>query len=94
MVHRALEDAERRTAPLKHRAEIRPYLQAFTLGRPRYTPVEIRDQIRAAADVGISSWVLWNPRGVNAPEIFRPGPGPVDRVPVRNAAAARPAIPR
>lgn len=94
VVHRALEDAERRTAPLKHRAEIRPYLQAFTLGRPRYTPVEIRDQIRAAADLGIYSWVLWNPRGVYDPEIFRPGPGSADRVPVRIAAAARAAIPR
>ncbi|MGE5144070.1 MAG: putative glycoside hydrolase, partial [Acidobacteriota bacterium] len=61
----ALSDALARSrAP--NAAQIRPYLQAFTLGRrlPRYTPVEIRDQIRAAKDLGIESWVLWNPRSV------------------------------
>jgi hypothetical protein len=65
VVRYALSDAlSRSRAP--NTAEIRPYLQAFTLGRrlPRYTPVEIRDQIRAARDVGIESWVLWNPRSV------------------------------
>ena len=65
VVRYALSDAlSRSRAP--NTAEIRPYLQAFTLGRrlPRYTPVEIRDQIRAAKDVGIESWVLWNPRSV------------------------------
>lgn len=72
VVRRALEDAERRSARLAHPAEIRPYLQAFTLGHPRYTPTEIRDQIRAAADVGIHSWVLWNARGVYDPRIFEP----------------------
>lgn len=65
VVRYALSDALARSrAP--NAAQIRPYLQAFTLGRrlPRYTPVEIRDQIRAAKDVGIDSWVLWNPRSV------------------------------
>ncbi|HET9709261.1 MAG TPA: putative glycoside hydrolase [Gemmatimonadales bacterium] len=65
VVRYALSDAlSRSRAP--NTAEIRPYLQAFTLGRrlPRYTPVEIRDQIQAAKDVGIESWVLWNPRSV------------------------------
>jgi hypothetical protein len=32
----------------------------------------VRDQIQAAADVGISSWVLWNPRSDYDPRIFRP----------------------
>lgn len=92
VVHRALEDAERRSAPLRHPAEIRPFLQAFTLGRPRYTPVEIRDQIRAAADVGIHSWVLWNPRGVYDPEIFRPRHAPAAIASARIAAV--PTVPR
>jgi len=65
IVRGALEDGLRRSRQLSgHTAEIRPYLQAFTLGRPRYTPVEVRAQIRAAADLGIRSWVLWNPRAV------------------------------
>jgi hypothetical protein len=70
IVRHALEDGLRRSAKLGQSAEIRPYLQAFTLGKPRYTPDRIRAQIRAAADVGIDSWVLWNPRGVYDRSIF------------------------
>ncbi len=62
VVRRALEDGLRRSALLDRPASIRPYLQAFTLGAPRYTGEHVREQIRAAADVGIESWVLWNPR--------------------------------
>ncbi len=67
IVRSALTDALRRSEPLPGSAEIRPFLQAFTLGRrlPRYTPFEIREQIRAAEDLGITSWVLWNPGSVN-----------------------------
>jgi hypothetical protein len=62
VVRRALEDGLRRSAQLERPASIRPYLQAFTLGVPRYTGAHVRAQIQAAADVGIESWVLWNPR--------------------------------
>jgi hypothetical protein len=66
VVRSALTDALKRSNPLPGSAEIRPFLQAFTLGRrlPRYTPFEIREQIRAVEDLGITSWVLWNPRSV------------------------------
>jgi hypothetical protein len=66
VVHSALSEALKRSEPLPGSAEIRPFLQAFTLGRrlPRYTPFEIREQIRAVEDLGITSWVLWNPRSV------------------------------
>jgi len=66
IVRSALTDALKRSGPLPGSAEIRPFLQAFTLGRrlPRYTPFEIREQIRAVEDLGITSWVLWNPRSV------------------------------
>ncbi len=62
VVRRALEDGLRRSALLQEPASIRPYLQAFTLGAPRYSGEHVRAQIRAAADLGIQSWVLWNPR--------------------------------
>ncbi|MCU0620136.1 MAG: putative glycoside hydrolase [Gemmatimonadales bacterium] len=64
VVHRALRDAQRRSASLGHPAEIRPYLQAFTLGAPRYSPEQVRAQVRAARALGIEGWVLWNPRSV------------------------------
>ena len=74
VVHAALSDALQRSRPHPAAAEIRPFLQAFTLGRrlPRYTPSEIREQIRAVEDLGITSWVLWNPRSVYQRESLRP----------------------
>jgi hypothetical protein len=82
VVRTALTAALERSRPLGGGAEIRPFLQAFTLGRrlPRYTPYEIREEIRAAEDVGITSWVLWNPRSVYQRAALRPkngGPAPV-----------------
>ncbi len=81
VVRLALTDALARSrAP--NAAQIRPYLQAFTLGRrlPRYTPTEIREQIRAAKDLGIDSWVLWNPRSVYQRAALPPYPSFVGRV--------------
>src|SRR5947207_6915364 len=71
IVRSALTDALHRSRPLPGSAEIRPFLQEFTLGRrlPRYTPFEIRQQIRAAPALGITSWVLWNP-----PSLYQAGP--------------------
>lgn len=72
VIRRAMQDALRRSAPLGETAEIRPYLQAFTLGQPRYTPHLVREQIRAAEELGLRSWVLWNPRSAYDSAIFRP----------------------
>ncbi len=75
VVRRAVQDALKRSAPLGKTAEIRPFLQAFTLGRPRYTPYHVREQIRAIEELGLRSWVLWNPRSAYDPGIFRPASG-------------------
>ncbi|MEI6812859.1 MAG: putative glycoside hydrolase [bacterium] len=40
---------------------VRPWLQAFTLGKPAYGPEEIREQKRAVYDAGYDGWVLWHP---------------------------------
>jgi len=72
MVRRALEDGLRRSAVLPGSAAIRPYLQAFTLGAPRYTGDQVQAQIQAASDVGIRSWVLWNPRSDYSESGLRP----------------------
>lgn len=83
MVKRALEDGIRRNKALapKKTAEIRPFLQAFTLGPPKYTPLHVREQIRAATELGLESWVLWNPRSVYDRGYFKAdsvtGPVPV-----------------
>jgi len=74
IVKNALREAIERSRTQAKSAAIRPFLQGFTLGRrlPRYTPHEIREQIRAAEELGIESWVLWNPRSVYQRDSFRP----------------------
>ena len=81
VVRLALTDAQARSRG-PSAAQIRPYLQAFTLGRrlPRYTPFEIREQIRAAYELGIESWVLWNPRSVYQRASLLPYPSGTVRV--------------
>ena len=71
VVKRALEYGIRRSATIPGAAKIRPFLQSFTLGRPRYTAHEVRAQIQAAEDLGIQDWVLWNARGVYPPGALR-----------------------
>lgn len=61
VVKRALSDARRRSQEVEGAGATRPWLQAFTLGKPPYGPPEIRAQIQAAYDVGIEEWILWNP---------------------------------
>ncbi len=38
-----------------------PWLQDFSM-RVRYGPAEVRAQIEAAADLGISDWLMWDPQ--------------------------------
>ncbi len=74
VVRRALQDGVRRAAVVPEAARIRPYLQAFTLGRPRYTAAEVRAQIAAVEDTGLSEWILWNARGVYPARALRRHP--------------------
>jgi hypothetical protein len=41
--------------------KVRPWLQDFSL-RAHYGPGEVRKQIQAVYDNGVSEWILWNPR--------------------------------
>lgn len=61
IVHRALTDALGRSAEVEGAGATRPWLQDFTLGKPRYEAPEVRAQIQAAYDAGIQEWILWNP---------------------------------
>ncbi len=74
-VRRALEDGLRRNAGVHPAPEIRPYLQAFSIFRVRYTPELIRAQIRAAEELGIKDWVLWDARGVYPAAALLPNRG-------------------
>ena len=40
---------------------VRPWLQAFTLGKPPYGPAEVEAQKQGTYDAGYDGWVLWHP---------------------------------
>lgn len=39
---------------------VRPWIQAFTLGKPAYGPEQIKQQKQAVYDAGYDGWVLWS----------------------------------
>ena len=43
------------------RENVRPWLQAFSLGKPDYGAHEISEQKRAVYDAGYDGWILWHP---------------------------------
>lgn len=60
-VKKAMDYAVKRNKPITNAAEIRPWLQDFTLGLPKYSAGYVRAQIQATYDAGLTDWVLWNP---------------------------------
>ncbi|HEX2723741.1 MAG TPA: putative glycoside hydrolase [Gemmatimonadaceae bacterium] len=62
VIHTAISRARVRTEALGLKGQrVRPWLQAFTLGPPKYGPAEIEAQKKAVYDAGYESWVLWHP---------------------------------
>jgi hypothetical protein len=62
VIHIAISRArERNTAAGVTGQRVRPWIQGFTLGPPKYGPAEIEEQKRAVYDSGFDSWVIWNP---------------------------------
>ena len=60
VVRAALVSGLQRSATVEGAGVIRPWLQDFTLGSPRYEAPEVRAQIQATYDAGIDEWLLWN----------------------------------
>jgi hypothetical protein len=61
IVYEALIRAQNRTAAVEGAGIVRPWLQDFTLGKPRYEAGHVRAQIQATYDAGVQEWILWNP---------------------------------
>lgn len=96
-VHRTVKDTLELIKRSSSTAELRPYLQDFSLG-VKYTPDHVRDQIQASADNGVHNWLLWNPscrytREALLPIYPNPGPGP-KIIPVVEPAAASTRTPK
>lgn len=90
-VKTAMEHALRRTDGVEGAASIRPWLQDFTLGSPRYGPEYVRAQIRAVYDVGLTEWILWNPGARYTAAALAPEGGPAPDLPIPDPRPARPA---
>ena len=62
VIHIAISRARERNAAVGITGQrVRPWLQGFTLGAPRYGPAELEQQKRAVYDSGFDSWVIWHP---------------------------------
>jgi len=62
VIHIAISRARERDEKLGIKSEhVRPWLQAFSLGQPKYGPHELEEQKRAVYDSGYDGWVLWEP---------------------------------
>jgi hypothetical protein len=55
---------------IKEPEHIRPWLQAFTLGKPPYGAAELEAEKKAVYDSGYDGWVLWNPGSIY--DVFMP----------------------
>jgi hypothetical protein len=71
VVRRAIEDGLRRAEKVPNAAKIRPFLQSFSIRRVRYTDAEVRAEIDAVEDLGLTDWVLWNASGRYPAGAFR-----------------------
>jgi hypothetical protein len=62
VIHTAISRGRVRTEALGLKGQrVRPWLQAFSLGPPKYGAAEIEAQKKAVYDSGYESWVLWHP---------------------------------
>ena len=62
VIHIAISRARERDEKLGINGEhVRPWLQAFSLGKPPYGAHEIEEQKRAVYDSGFDGWVMWEP---------------------------------
>jgi hypothetical protein len=46
---------------------VRPWVQAFSLGQPKYDASHVREQMRGIYDAGYNGWVWWHPGSVYEP---------------------------
>ena len=46
---------------------VRPWIQAFSLGQPKYDASHVREQMKGIYDAGYNGWVWWHPGSVYEP---------------------------
>jgi len=73
IISKAISRARERDKKLgiKEPEHVRPWLQAFTLGKPEYGAAQIEAQKKAVYDSGYDGWVMWNPGSIY--DVYMPG---------------------
>ncbi|MGH9884147.1 MAG: putative glycoside hydrolase [bacterium] len=66
VIHAAISRARERDKKLgiSEPEHVRPWLQAFTLGKPPYGAAELEAEKKAVYDAGYDGWVMWNPGSI------------------------------
>ncbi len=59
------------TKPTFNKGKIRPWLQDFDYPVP-YTPAMVRAQMKATYDLGLTSWMMWDPTNTYTREVYEP----------------------
>jgi hypothetical protein len=69
VIHKAIVRARQRDEKLgiDKPEHVRPWLQAFSIGQPKYGAHEVSEQKRAVYDTGYDGWILWHPGSVYEP---------------------------
>jgi hypothetical protein len=89
IIHSAILSAHERDIKLGLTGErVRPWLQAFTLGKPAYGPEQLLEEKRAVYDAGYEGWVLWNPGSK-----YEPFLSALDKTRASHKSATSPAAP-
>jgi len=64
----AIARARQRDAKLGLTGErVRPWIQAFSLGQPKYDATHVKEQMRGIYDAGYNGWVWWHPGSIYEP---------------------------
>jgi hypothetical protein len=94
VIRTALGFAVRRSEGVPSAATIRPWLQDFTLGSPRYGAGHVRAQIEGVYDAGLTEWVLWNPGSNYTAGALATADGVEPDLPIPDTRATAPRTPR
>ena len=73
IIFKAITRARERDKKLgiQEREHVRPWLQAFTLGKPEYGAQQLEAEKKAVYDAGYDGWVMWNPGSIY--DVYMPG---------------------
>lgn len=75
VIHKSLSDGIAKLAAIGiDKSKLRPWFQDFDLVGVHYTPELVQAQIEAAHDLGIESYMMWDPRNVYTAEVYKVEP--------------------